>query len=243
MIGRSLVIFQRGNNKNELHEVNSWNFAFSCRENDLDNKIVSEAKKKKWKPEEIVNDAEVEAIVNATNCIGPQEPGYHKWASDGVHVINLSGDPTLPNPATVKAEKRRKEGERRHKAYKKLDKFIPELIKLRNAIPTGTLTISKVALPKVTVKLNYGVTHAISMVVVLDKDGQYLDYASWLVDNEALAKRPELVNIVNCPHRKAYRDRCQELADLLGLSYTDIENTIYEKIIEIKNANDAKHKK
>jgi hypothetical protein len=213
MIGRSLVIFQFGNNKNELHECCSWSFALGLhdKKKDIDKRIVKEYKKKKWKPEDVVDDAEVEAIVNATNCIGPKEPGYHQWASDGVHIINLSGDPNLYNPAAALAERRRIAEKKRQKALHRLKGFIPELVKLRNAIPTGEITLDVTL--QVKVEVAYSVSSPISSVYVFNKNGKEQVYSSRLIDRDQLAKQQD--------------DRCRELADELGLCEEDVENETF----------------
>ena len=226
MIGRALLIFQRGNNQNELHSVSSWEFALAPHEDEekMNKAIIEESEKEKWKPEAIVSDAEVEAIVNSKHCADSKEPGYHEWCSDGYHIINLSGDPTLPNPLTPLEEAQEKEGRRRVEARKQLDKFIPELIKLRQAVPEGSVEIA-MAFP-VTIRIRYGVGdyHDID---VLDKQGKKPMYPHELINHAALAQTPEMVAIESCPLRKAYRDRCHELAELLGFDESDIENQTY----------------
>ncbi len=221
MIGRSLVIFQRGSDKNEVHTVNCGFMNLGQKE--FDEAIVREAKEKNWKPEEIVNDLEVEKIVNATNCIG--EEGHHRWASDGVRVINLSGDPNLYNPATAKRERKRIEAEKREQGLKKLEEFLPELVQLRKMVPEGSITI-RVPL-QIDVKIDYHVWEPISAINCLDESGKSYTYASHLIDRELLKKREEMARIVNCPHRIKYRNRCKEVADLLGLREEDIENKVY----------------
>lgn len=229
MIGRSVVIFQRGNNQNEIHEVDSWGLALSGtmeHESKLDEKIVAEASKNNWEPEEIVSDAEVDAIVNATQASREGYTGYHRWASDGVKVINLSGDPNLPNPAAVKAEKRRIVIEKRKKSLQKLDEFLPELMTLRNAIPTGKIILK---IPIVlSLEVQYGVWESVSTVKAIDENGKHTMYASWLVDRQTIKELSEMASIVNCPHREAYKNKCREVAALLGLTETDVENAAYD---------------
>ena len=233
MIGRSLIIFQRGNNQNELHTVSPWELALAHREKDFDKKIIKQAKRKKWKPEEIVSDTEVEAIVNSTHCADPKEPGYHHWASDGVHVINLSGDPNLPNPAAVKNEKMEAEAKMRRAAFERIDEFIPELIKLRQVVPEGSVEV-KVVVP-LTISVRYSVSNFLNMRV-LREDGHDRMWAHEVIDQKAIEQIPELEAVVNCPYRKAYRDRCQEIAESLGLDESDIENATYFVISDLKKA-------
>jgi len=223
MIGRSLTIFQLGNNQNEIHSVNSWSFCLGSQDKDFEKKIIKEAKKKKWKPEEIVSDAEVEAIVNAKNCI-PGEEGYHKWASDGVCVINRSKDPNLYNPAKERARKKRAEQDERNKALEQLKEYLPELVKLRNAIPVGTIELNLIV--PIRLKVGYSISDYLN-IDVLDKDGKDITYASWIVLHDHINELPEMSHIVNCPHRKAYDARCKELATLLGLRPGDVENETY----------------
>ena len=224
MIGRSLIVFQLGNNQNELHEVNSWGMALAPR--DAEKQLIQERVTKKWKPEDVVSDAEVEAICNATNCIGPDKPGYHKWASDGVTVINISGDPALYNPLVPIKEREKAAAEKRAAAMKRLkEEFLPELAKLRNAVPVGKVEVD-FTIPPVKVKVGYRVWQPIGSLAVL-QDGKEVSYPSQLIDHDALAKVPEIAALVNCPLRKAYWDRCAEIANLLGLSETDVENETY----------------
>ena len=125
MIGRSLIIFQRGNNKNELHQVGSFDLAFAHREKDFDKKTLKEAKKKKWRPEAVVSDRVVKAIVNSHQCADPKEPGYHLWASDGYRIINLSGNPNLHNPLDQINAAREKERLRRQRRSSNLTSSFP----------------------------------------------------------------------------------------------------------------------
>lgn len=226
MIGRSLVIFQRGDNQNELYEVNSWSL-FSSRD-DLAQKIIERSIEEKWKPCDTVSDSEVEIIVNAKSIIRGSS-GYHKWASDGVTVINLSGDPNLYNPAKARAEKEKAEWERKRQAKEELKKFLPELVALRDAIPSGTLRV-EVTVP-LTVEIGYGhgmgITRGIYIKSVFDKGGTKVNFACLVVGEEDLRNLPELREVVNCPKRKAYLTRTNELAESLGLKWVDVENAAY----------------
>lgn len=237
MIGRSLVIFQLGNNRNEIHEVNSWEFALGASDKDFAEKIIKEAKKKKWKPEAIVKDKEVKAIVYATNCI-KGEPGYHKWASDGVYIINRSGDPNLYNPAKEKAEKRRIKENKRKESLEKLKEYLPELIKLRNAIPVGTIEISMTV--PLRVKFDYHETFFRHDVV--GQDGKGIMWSTQVVSLEQVMAMPEAQAIVNCPHRAAYLTRCESLAQLLELNRCDVENATYFAILKIEEIKSKKRK-
>lgn len=227
MIGRSLIIFQLGDNKNELHETNSWSFALSDHDSkEWDKRAISERKKKDWKPEDIVDDAEVEAICKATNCISKDRPGYHKWASDGVKVINISDDPDLPNPMTSIIAQKKKEQKERDAKIKKLEKFLPELFKLRNAITTGetplTMTLS------VKVKVSSSVEYPISSIKVMGENGKEIDYACQLIDRKTLESISELSNIIHCPHRKIFNKQCEKIAFKLGLDSGTVKNKVYD---------------
>lgn len=224
MIGRSLVIFQLGNNQNELHQTNSWGMALSHSDNNINQKIIEERKKKNWKPEDIVSDAEVEAICNATNCLGPQEPGYHKWASDGVMIINISDDPNLYNPLVPIRERKEATRKKRREAIEQLQQYLPELSKLEKAVPVGTIKVD-IVIP-VRVEVRFSTSEAISSIDVSNGDERAM-WGHQLVDRTELAKVPEIAAIVNCPLRKVYMDRCQELAQLLGLRSEDVRNELY----------------
>lgn len=230
MIGRSLIIFQLGNNKNELHTTCPWEMAMSRGESrrdkkyDLKKEIAKARKEKKWKPEGIVDDKEVEAICNSSHCADPKEPGYHKWASDSVDVINISDDPNLYNPMVPIIERRNAEHKRQAEAKEQLKKYLPELAKLRNAVPTGKLEITMTL--SVRVKVGYEVYSPISNIDVYQGDKKP-DYPFQLIDRDELAKFPKIAAIINCPVRKAYERRCKELSDVLGLSEGDIENATY----------------
>ena len=237
MIGHSLIVFQRGNNVNELHKVNSWNFSFMQRSKKADESILNEAKNKKWKPDDIVNDNELKKIVYATNCINPEHEGYHKLASDGVHIINLSDDPNLYNPAQEKIEKIKAANKIESYLIKRLRKeFILELIKLKDAIPTGKIEIKMMFSLNVSVK--YGVHKSVDCIEIFQNDKK-IEYVSQIIDKDQLVRLPEMENIVNCPYRKAYHDRCQEISDLLGLEKNKIFNDIYVVDQRMKNPSPA----
>jgi hypothetical protein len=102
MIGRGTIVFRRGNGQNELHFVSPWSLTLSMQglfgspgiQNDearkkFDAEIVANAEKQKWKPDDVVDDAELELIRKASCCIEGEE-GYHKYASDAIHIIDLS---------------------------------------------------------------------------------------------------------------------------------------------------------
>jgi hypothetical protein len=198
--------------------------------------IIAEAEKKKWKPEAIVSDAEVEAIVNSHHCADPKKPGYHEWCSDGYQIINLSGDPNLPNPLVPLQKAREEESRRRQEAHKQLEQHIPELVKLYQAVPEGSIEVAMVI--PVTIKVQYSTSANLDLDVL--QRGKEPSYPFELIDREALMKMPEVVTVVNCPLRKAYRDRCHELAELLGLDETDIENATYFAISDMKKAGQLK---
>jgi len=224
MIGRSIiVVFQRGDDKNEIHHVGSA--PFFANEEEFERRVIEESIKKNWKPEDVVNDAELEKIVNATNCIGPEREGFHKWASDGVMVFNLSGNPNLYNPATARRKILKEQFAKRTEGMIRLKEFIPELVELRKAIPTGSIQVN-LTIP-VTVKVDSSVYRGIDDVYVLNEKGEQVDYASRLIDREELAKFPEISAVINCPHRQAYHKRCKELTELLGLDEHDAENQTY----------------
>ncbi len=236
MIGRSIVILQRGDNKNEIHLTNSWDMCSSAHDPDIKNKIIQIAKEKSWVPEDIVSDAEVAAIVTATNDIGPQVPGYHKWAGDSVLVINLSNDPNLYNPATVLAEQKEQARLQLVERLKQLQEFIPELYQLSSVIPTGNIEV-KFTLP-VTIVVKYSASGVSLSEIKRIKDGKSATFAGEIIDHDIIRAMPELANAYNCPYRKAYEDRCNQLAILLGLTTTSIKNKLFNYEMEMKKKDD-----
>ena len=92
MIGRSIIIFHFPDGRNEIHSTSPWGWAMARKDADFEEMVKRQARVDKWKAEDTVDDAEVEKIKAATNCIGPDHPGYHEWASDGVTVINVTDE-------------------------------------------------------------------------------------------------------------------------------------------------------
>jgi len=231
MIGRSLVIFQLGNNQNEIHQVNSWEMCLSSRTENFKEKVAALRKEKQWKPEEIVSDREVEKICHADNCIDPKEPGYHRWAADGITVINISDDPNLPNPMTAIIEERERSHKKRAEGFRKLKDYIPELTVLRKAVPESMAEV-EIVLPPLKVQVKSSVFSPICVTNYLGEDKKNKHHIWELVDRATLESKPEIQALINCPFRKAYKDRCKEVGDLLGLSDTDVENEVYTSTLK-----------
>ena len=96
---------------------------------------------------------------------------------------------------------------------------------MRKAVPEGSLTVQTVVV--LTVKVRYAIWNHLD-VDVLDEHGKRRTYAHEVVDREVLEQMPEIAAIVNCPHRKAYHDRCQSIGEMLGLEASDVGNQVYD---------------
>jgi hypothetical protein len=229
MIGSSTTIFQRGNNVNEVHTTGSFGGLFAPQdEAEREKLIVQTAEEKQWKPEAIVDDAEVKKIVYATS-INPGSEGYHKFAGDGVTVINLSGDPNLYNPAKEKAEAYRIKREKRQAGLVKIKELhLAELVSLRKMVPVGQVDIEVTLTLPVTVEFTIHGPQTPN-IIVDGKDGKprQASYAWEVLNREEIYKRSELQAFMNCPHRKKYHDRCKELDTLYELRDGDSSDAAY----------------
>lgn len=95
MIGQGCIAFKRGKDKNELHFTSPWQ-QIKPGDKEWEREVRAAAIKDKWKPDRIVDDAELEKIRTANRCIGDDgTPGYHPNASDWTVVIDWPGDVEL----------------------------------------------------------------------------------------------------------------------------------------------------
>jgi len=91
MIGRGMIVIQKAKDQNELHFVSPWELSLASyhatQEGEMEKfqqQVLEQAKD--WKPDDVVDDKELEAIRKAT-CSIPGEEGYHKYASDNIMVV------------------------------------------------------------------------------------------------------------------------------------------------------------
>lgn len=222
MIGQSTVIFQLGDNKNE---VRFW----SCWEIESGDKLIEgmikhrkkdkhRRKDKRWAIQGIVDDAEVVKICNATNIINDGNPEYHRFAGDRKWVINLSGKP-LHNPMDDVHAKWQAEKDRIKEARIKLNEFIPELNRLYGLIPEGTVTFKRSI--TVHVKMKYHRFNPFSTRESF-RNGKRIDYGNWIFSDEEIAEMPEVQSIINDPARKAHKEKVAEVALIVGLTESEV---------------------
>lgn len=229
MIGRSLLVLQLGKDQNELHFENPLGMSMTFWNDDkideeLRNKIIAirtEAMqtKKEWNPVAVVDDNEVVAIYSASNCIGPDHQGYHKWASDGVTIINISDDPNLSDPTAHIKAKKKAAREKRTKALEQIKQYLPELRELKKKVKQGQVIIDFPIIANLQIQIHSSATNPVGFLNVLN-----IGHINNLIDQNELEKVPEIAERINCPFRKAYVDRCNEIACSLGLSMDDVQN-------------------
>lgn len=218
MIGQSTVIFQLGNNKNEVRFWSCWESESGKKLEDF--MIKKRKKDKKWGIEAIVDDAEVVKICNATNTINDGRPDYHKFAGDSKWVINMSGKP-LHNPMDDVHAKWQAEHDRIKEARLKLNEFIPELERLYNLIPEGEVEFSRNI--TISVKMKYRKFNQFGTRESF-RDGKVISYGNWIFSNEEIAEMPEVQFIVNDTARKAHAKKVAEVALIVGLTESEVSD-------------------
>ena len=98
MIGQGTIVIKVEANKNELHFVDPWELAWDIHDvkdspaklKKFNTRILRHIKKRKWKPDAVVDDAELKKILKSTNCAPEKKgtKGYHEYASDCFHIID-----------------------------------------------------------------------------------------------------------------------------------------------------------